>query len=74
MTERRRVGRPSLVEGQRSEPVSTTLPPDVFAMLCRMARRRDLPVSALIRSAVLRMYHDERATILPHPSAPDCSR
>lgn len=63
MTERRRVGRPPLVEGQRAEPVSTTLPADVFALLCRLARRRDLPVSELVRVAVLRMYHDERGAI-----------
>lgn len=64
VTERRRPGRPPLVEGQASVEAMTRLPQDVFATLCRVARRCDLPVSALIRIAVLRMCQDERAVCL----------
>lgn len=65
----RRVGRPSLVEGQRAEPVSTTLPPEVFALLCRAARRRDMPVSALVRYAVLRLVRQEPYRLTNPPEA-----
>lgn len=65
MTPRRRRGRPALVEGQRAEAVWTTVPPEVHAYLCGVARKRNVPLSAIIRIAVLRLIRDERAT---HPA------
>jgi len=59
MTEPRRPGRP---KGQPSVEAMTRLPPDVFAMLCRMSRRRDESISELIRRAVLQTYRVESVT------------
>lgn len=59
--ERRRVGRRALVEGQRSETISGSVPQDLYAAACHLARSRyENNLSVVVRLALARFILSER--------------
>lgn len=57
-------GRKPLMEGQPTDTVTVRLPLSMHDDLCRLALKRDIPVSALIRQGLQRFLQDERGACL----------
>lgn len=62
--DRRRPGRPSLVEGQVSEPVSVRFAADMYDCVYVVASRCGISVPELVRLAVKRLLDDERGAMV----------
>lgn len=52
------------MEGQPTDTVTVRLPLSMHDDLCRLALKRDIPVSALIRQGLQRFLQDERGACL----------
>jgi hypothetical protein len=56
MTAHRGPGRPRLVEGQDTEPLMVRVPKPLYDEICRVAYRKGIPVSALLRCVLSQRF------------------
>lgn len=55
--QKRRGGKPALVAGERTEPVTVRLPSSLHDRACQMSIRHGVSVSRVIRVALVRMVN-----------------
>jgi len=56
MTTHRGPGRPRLVEGQDTEPITLRVPQALYDEICRVAHSKGIPVSALLRRVLSQRF------------------
>lgn len=69
MTQKRRVGRPSLSQGEQTVPTMIRLPSSLREAVSTEAERRDVPVGALMREMLEKQIAQEGRTAEVMPEA-----
>lgn len=59
MSPKRRLGRPALVAGQRGESLTAVVTREIYDEACRIALRRGITVSAVVRAALEQLVRSE---------------